>query len=65
MPPLSGHRHHHGGHIPSSGFPWGNWGWWSQPSVQYIVVDEPLPDWLWIAGGVLAGAVLALLSRGK
>jgi len=62
MPP----HHHHGGHIPQSGFPWGlNWGW-AEPRVQYIVLeDEGVPDWLWIAGGVLAGAVLALLSRGK
>jgi hypothetical protein len=62
MPPA---HHHHGGHIPQSGFPWGNWAW-AQPSVQYIVLeDEGVPDWLWIAGGVLAGAVLALLARGK
>jgi hypothetical protein len=54
---------HHGGHIPRSGFPWGNWAW-SEPSVQYYVLqDEGVPDWVWIAGGAFAGIVLAMLTR--
>jgi hypothetical protein len=54
-PPL----HHHGGHIPVSAF--SDWGW-SEPSVQYFVVqDESVPQWAWIGGGALALLLLAVL----
>lgn len=64
MPPH--HPHHHGGHIPQSGFPWGNWGW-AEPRIEYVVVEQesPVPDWVWIAGGALAGILLAVLARGR
>lgn len=54
---------HHGGHIPRSAF--SNW---TRPesTVQYYVFqEEGLPDWVWIAGGAMAGILLALLSRGR
>jgi hypothetical protein len=67
MPPHSHHDHHGGGHIPVSAFQdWGNWGW--NPIYQpadYQVVQEPVPTWVWVAGGALAGMVLMLLSRGR
>jgi len=65
MPPPHGHHHgHHAGHIPRSAF--NNWNW-PQPSVQYVVLqdEDQVPDWLWIAGGAMAGIVLALLTRGR
>ena len=62
------HPHHHhggGGHIPTSAFSnWGNWGW-PGPDVEYYYVQEQMPTWVWVAGGALAGMVLALLTRGK
>lgn len=62
MPPPHHHGHHGGGgHIPQSAF----WPVWTEPSVQYVMVDTPVPDWVWIAGGGLAGIVLALLARGR
>jgi hypothetical protein len=33
--------------------------------VQTIFVEEPTPQWVWIAGGALAGILLAMLSRGR
>ena len=57
------HPHHHGGHggnIPRSAF-W-NWGW-GEPSVEYYVIENPVPEWAYIAGGALAGMTLLLLMR--
>ena len=57
------HPHpHHGGYIPQSAFSFP----WTQPEVNYFVIqDEGVPDWVWIAGGALAGILLALLTRGR
>jgi hypothetical protein len=61
-----GHHDHGGGHIPESMFSnWGNWGW--NPVYQPVdyLIQEPVPTWVWVTGGALAGMVLALLSRGR
>lgn len=70
--PHGGHGHHgggghhgHGGHIPQSAFlNWGGWGW-SEPSVYVVEGQDAIPDWVWIAGGALAGVLLAVLTRGR
>lgn len=60
-----GHHDHGGGHIPQSEFQdWGNWGW-NYPQFETLTIQEPVPTWLWVAGGALAGMILALLSRGR
>jgi hypothetical protein len=62
------HPHHHvgGRHIPSSAF--SNWGWWGWPQYETVYVEQiqpEVPTWVWVAGGALTGALLALLSRGR
>ncbi len=58
-------HHGGGGHIPQSVFSnWGNWGW-SQPDVEYYVVENQMPTWVWVAGGALVGMVLAMVTRGR
>jgi len=61
MPPP--HGHHGGGHIPRSAF--GNWIRPELPVQYFVIQDEGVPDWIWIAGGALAGILLAVLTRGR
>ncbi len=66
MPPPHPHPHPHPGHGGHQSPAWfDNWGW-SGPQYDTVLVesDQP-PDWLWLAGGALAGIVLALLVRSK
>lgn len=57
-----GHGGHHGGHIPFSAF--SGWGW-QYPQYEVIQVEQPAPTWLYVAGGALAGILLALITRGR
>lgn len=61
MPPP---HHHHGGHIPQSAF-WGNWGYPDYSPTYLIEQPQEVPTWVYVAGGALAGMILALLSRGR
>ena len=63
---LSGphHPHHGGGHHHNYQHPFNDW--WAPSYYERIIVepqDYTPPDWVWIAGGALVGAVLALIAR--
>ncbi len=62
MHPHGGHHSGGGGHFPQF---WGggNWGGWPDYSPTVYVEQPSLPTWALVAGGALAGLLLALLTR--